>query len=83
MNNPTLHDLNCLITWPPGSVGEAEDTLMLQQLLALCRKHGFGRVPQLAASIEEIWRDPTKVEDYEKSKAAHLRMMAEARSLES
>jgi len=74
---PTLSDLECLITWPPGSVGELRDTELLRQLLSMCRQHGFGRVPQLAAQIEAIWRDPDIVVEYQAGKERHMRFMRE------
>ncbi len=79
--SPTLNDLDCLVTWPRGTVGEHNDRFLIEQLLSLCQLHGFGRVPQLAAQIEEIWRDPARCEVYERSKVRHLQMMDEARKL--
>lgn len=79
MSIPTLSDLACLNTWPSGSMGEAQDKVLLQQLLTLCEQHGFGRVPQLAAEIEEIWRDPAQREMYQRCKEKHLAFMEECR----
>lgn len=76
---PSLRDLDCLITWPRGSVGEAQDMALLSRLLSLCEQHGFGRVPQLAAEIGEIWRDPAKREAFEQRKQKHLAFMDECR----
>ncbi len=62
-------------------MGESEERLLVERLLSLCQQHGFGRVPQLAAQIEEIWRDPARREVYERSKVRHQRMMEEARKV--
>jgi len=80
MNAPTIKDLECLICWPPGSRGEEEERLLIGVLLALCEEHGFGRVPQLAAQIEDIWRNPSKVKSFESAKHEHLKMIKEARA---
>jgi len=72
MNTPTLDDLKCLVTWPPGSRGEQEETVLVGQLLSLCQQHGFGRVAQLTERIEAIWRDPAVRCSEESSKRKHL-----------
>ena len=53
---PTIEDLECLIMWPKGTAGYWTERAVLNDLLRLCKEHGFGRVPQLAQQIEEIWR---------------------------
>jgi len=70
---PTLEDLQVLNMWPPGTVGETEDSEMIKTLLDLCQKHGFGRVPQVAAEIEDLWRHPEKRQDYAKRKKSVIK----------
>lgn len=67
----------CLITWPQGTKGYAEEKILVLTLITLCEKYGYGRVPQLAKQIEELWRDPNSKEKFERSKEAHFRMMRE------
>ena len=81
INQPTLNDLECLILWPKGSRGYDVEREMIADLLALCKDHGFGRVPQVAAAIEEIWRDPGMVEKYKRLKIGHEKMMEEAKKV--
>ena len=68
-------ELECLIRWPAGSPGEASERYVLHLLLDLCRKQGFGRIPQLVKQIQEIWRDPEKVKEFQKEKEEHLAFM--------
>jgi hypothetical protein len=73
---PTLEQLECLITWPRGSKGWQSERALLAVLLMLCKGHGFGRVPQLCAAIEEIWRDPSRREAHEKLRKQHFVAMS-------
>lgn len=73
--NPTVEELECLIVWPKGSVGETTERKILLSLLSLCKEHGFGRITQLASEIEEIWRDPNKIKKYEFMKKIHMEQM--------
>ncbi len=77
MKTPSINDLECLILWPKGSVGYAEEYALVSSLLRLCDRHGYGRVPQLAAAIEEIWNDPSKRAVYEEMKKRHEDLMRE------
>jgi hypothetical protein len=77
MKELTLTDVDCLITWPPGSRGEQSDRIMLLAYLDLCKTHGYGRMKQIAESVEDIWRNPEKTADYQKQKIKHLRDMEE------
>lgn len=77
---PSLDDLRCLIGWPDGTVGYAEERALLSVLLSLCEQYGYGRVPQMAAWIEEIWRDPSKMAEFERRKQEHLAFMAKCRA---
>lgn len=78
MEQPTLKQLECLISWPAGSVGEQQEMVAIAVLLSLCRKHGFGRVPQLACAIEDIWRNPDRIKHYAEVKSQHLDFMEKA-----
>ena len=72
---PTLEELDCLIMWPEGSVGETQDRRTLFILLKLCRDTGFGRIPQLANAIEDIWRHPEAVKKHKKQQTEHRKLM--------
>lgn len=77
MGRPRLEDIyDALVLFPPGSLGEEHDRRMLRELLGLCEMHGFGRVPQAAAAIEDIWRNPERLEHYKKLKEDHFRLLA-------
>lgn len=78
LDAPSLDELECLICWPKNTVGEREERALTKALLELCRQHGFGRVPQLAAQIEDIWRNPDKVMQYEKDKQDHIKLYQKA-----
>lgn len=80
MITPSLSDLDYLVGWPPGTKGEAEDRKMIRGLLQLCTRHGFGRVPQVAACIEDIWRNPDRIERYQSLKTQGLDYMADCRA---
>jgi len=77
MERPRITDLyDALVLYPPGSRGEEHDKKMIRELLGLCEMHGFGRVPQVANAIEEIWRDPERLEHYKKLKESHQKLLA-------
>ena len=54
----TNEQLACLNTWPEGTVGHSEDIKLIALVNELCKRHGYGRMGQLVAAVEEIWRDP-------------------------
>jgi hypothetical protein len=68
-------DLHCLILWPEGSRGWAKEERLITLLNLLCKEYGYGRVPQLAAAIEDIWRNPERTEHYRRQQADHLEFM--------
>jgi hypothetical protein len=78
MKTPSSEDLECLNLWPVGSNGYETEKLVIQTIAALCEISGFGRVPQIAASIEEIWRNPDLIEELKKKQKARLEMLAKA-----
>lgn len=68
-------ELDCLVMWPPGTVGESQEQAIVRVLNKLCRTHGYGRVPQLAQQIENLWRDASKAAEYEREKQNHLKFL--------
>ena len=50
--------MECLIGWPEGTIGYREEKIALQKLIEVANVIGFGRMSQLAASVEKIWIDP-------------------------
>lgn len=79
IETPSIEELKCLIQWPEGTVGYAEEMSLISNLLRLCDQYGYGRVPQLAAQIEDIWRNPDKVAEYQALKEREAKWMEEAR----
>lgn len=76
---PSLEDLKCLVMFPEGTIGAQQEHELIETLYLLCRKHGFGRVPHLANAIEQIWREPEKIDAYRKMQRNHRKMMEDAR----
>ena len=75
---PTLEELECLMIWPEGTTGEKSERALINDLFNLCKKHGFGRVPQITAAIEEIWRNPASVKKYKKIQKTHRKLMRDS-----
>jgi len=65
----------CLNAWPEGTVGYGRDQKLIKQLNDLCKEHGYGRIPQLAAAIEDIWRTPEKSNDHKKSRDTRMKLL--------
>lgn len=65
------HTLNC---WPDGTVGYFREAELIGRLLGMCREHGYGRVGQLAAQIEDLWRHPERMGAYLEAREEHLRL---------
>ena len=65
--------------WSDGTVGNDNERQAIQTLNELCKKHGYGRIPQLAKEIENIWRDPSRVEEYRKARMVREMMIEENR----
>ena len=74
---PTLDELECLVMWPLGTVGEQNERRLVQELLQLCEEFGFGRVPQVAKQIEALWRDPENKVKFQQLKDDHVKRMEE------
>ena len=81
LNGISNETLSCLNGWPEGTIAHRDEELLIATLNRLCKDFGYGRVPQLAKAIEEIWRDPQAVERHEERRQKHLQMMAEANAL--
>lgn len=64
--------IDCLASWPPGTVGRAKDAALIRQLILLCREHGYGRIAQLAKALEEIWRFPEQAAHYRRDTERRL-----------
>lgn len=65
----TLAEARCLIAWPDGTPGAAAEEAILGVLLDFCNRYGYGRVPQMARGLEDLWRDPASRERYERERA--------------
>lgn len=74
---PHMDVLVSLNSWPEGTVGYNQENQLIAILLALCVEHGFGRVPQITAQIEDIWRNPEKVEEYFRIRNKRLQLLEE------
>lgn len=72
MQTPTIEQLYCLNGWPEGTVGWHKDNEIINILLHLMTDHGFGRVPQIAAAIEDIWRNDEAIPKYQKLRDEQL-----------
>ena len=72
-------DAECLVMWPKGSIGEQDERELMKSLIDLCNRFGYGRVPQVAAAMEEIWRYPDKKEKWQKVKDKHMKFLEEER----
>ena len=70
---PSLEDLECIISWPKGTAGYQNELEALGDLLRLCTMHGFGRLPQMANQIEDIWRNPEKVAEIKKERSQRFK----------
>jgi len=79
LDRPTDEALKSLIMWPEGTVGYHNELNLLKQMRDMCDKHGYGRVPQLANAVEDLWRNPENIEKYQKEQKAHNDQMEEYR----
>lgn len=73
-------DLACLVMWPDGTVGYDQEARIVKILNGLCREFGYGRIPQLAREIEDIWRNPERIDHYHAVREEHLKFMRECQS---
>lgn len=70
--------LRSLIHFPEGSVGASEELVLLQAINALCKAHGYGRVAQRVAMVDELWRRPAMRHHYERVNAELREQLDEA-----
>lgn len=72
MNPVTLQAARSLILWPKGTHGYAQEEAALRILIGLADLIGYGRLPQIAAQLEQLWRDPTLASQFEQQRQAFL-----------
>lgn len=69
-------DFKCLNSWPEGTIGYEEEKALINTLVSLCERFGFGRVPSLGNFIEDIWRgDEKTIEKYQKIRDERISML--------
>ena len=56
MTTLDFKDVECLIAWPKGTIGAHSEAQVLMTILHLCNEHGYGRISQLTAGVEQQWR---------------------------
>lgn len=75
------NDLNkALNSWPEGTLGFSEESELITTLHQLCKNNGYGRVHQLMNDIEDIWRNPEKMIDYQQRRERRISSLIEARN---
>lgn len=79
MKTPTDAELSCLNSWPGGTNGYIQETELIHDLNELCKKHGYGRVPQVAQAINEIWNNPDEISKWLDYREKRLKLLAECR----
>lgn len=65
MNPVTIELARSLIMWPDHTHGYAQEEATLRILIGLADLIGYGRLPQLATQLEQLWRDPTTATQFE------------------
>lgn len=65
-------DLMVLNGWPEYALGFQEENQLIELLNELCKKHGYGRIAQLAEQIEDIWRNPEKLKEYAQARQKRI-----------
>jgi hypothetical protein len=75
---PSLQELlGCLASYPEGTLGHANEEILISTLHRLCIEHGFGNVCQLAIAIEAIWWKGKKAERWVETYAEHRKTIRE------
>lgn len=54
----TNEQIECLNGWPVDHAIHAQERQLIQHVNQLCITFGYGRIGQIAAALEEIWRNP-------------------------
>lgn len=73
--------VDSLVSWPKGTVGAHQEEEVIKALNTMCKEHGYGRIPQLANAIMNIWRDPAQAKKYKKENENHNKEMARLKKL--
>lgn len=73
-------ELECLNSFPKGARGYLEEKKLIELLNALCGHYGYGRVPQIAEQIKNIWYNPDMVVEYETQRQKQLEYLAECKA---
>jgi hypothetical protein len=74
-NGVNPDDLKCLVWWPNNSIGANQEEAAVRELVKLMNVIGYGRIPQLADQIRDIWYSPEKIAEYQKRKEEHLELL--------
>ena len=81
MTGVPMAEASVLNTCEEGTIGWIEEQQVIGTLLELCDKHGYGRIPQLTRAIEDLWRNPEKLAEYEKARNDQLKFLRECRKV--
>lgn len=73
--------LQFLNMWPEDMPLYNVEQCNLRLLNSLCRTYGYGRIPQLAAMLEDLWRHPGDLEDFKKARQNQLDVLQKERGL--
>lgn len=75
LDNVDPKDAQCLNGWPKGTVGYESEKFLIETLINLMNKHGYGRVPQICSQLKEIWYDSKKIKEYEEFRKTRIEMI--------
>lgn len=68
--------LDVLNAWPEGTNGYLKEFLLIRLINQLCIEHGYGRVPQIAQHIQDIWYHPEqKIAQHSEIRKQRLEML--------
>ena len=67
--------IEAIVSWPKGSNGYVLESQIVILLNKLCKEHGYGRIPQMASIIQDIWNNPEELSKYKKQMRDHLALM--------
>lgn len=73
--------LEFLNMWPKDVPFYNTEQCNLRLLNSLCRTYGYGRIPQLAAMLEELWRHPENLDELKKVRQKQLGVLQKERGL--
>lgn len=75
MEPVTSKELQALNGWPAGTVGYLHDHEIIQTMNILCQQWGYGRIGQIAAALEDLWRHPEKIAEYEQFRDERMKLL--------